>query len=151
MDTSEQYIKMCDCREIRDLTNKIIETDHKRRVETSRRFRGTQYSVRIPDIRTPDVGIYDENNNCLRKVDLLSQGQIQEMVKEYYSRKVGDKRPHDKWFPEGYVGLGYVLKEFMKFASPFKVERLKSFEQLWLGFYMWESQQKVWANGKWIK
>ncbi len=43
----------------------------------------------------------------------------------------------------------HTWKEFSKFASHFQLERLKSFEQLWLAFYMWESQQKVWANKEW--
>jgi len=152
MDTSEQYIKMCDCPEIRDMIQKVIETDHKRKVETRRRFVDTKYSVRIPDIRTPDVSVYDEDGSPMRRIDLLSQDQIQAMVREYYAREIKSERPHDKWFPEGSIGLGFVLKKFAAWTTENNliVDGSKSFEQLWLAFYMWERHKKVWANEKWV-
>lgn len=128
MDTSETYIKMCDCPEIRDLIQKIIETDHKRKVETRRRFADTKYSVRIPDIRTPDVSVYDEDGSPMRRIDLLSQDQIQEMV--------GFADPRIE------VNISELLSV---------LPSCDTWEKFWLAFYMWEKHGKVWNGKKWKK
>jgi len=137
MDTSETYIKMCDCPEVKDTIQKIIETDHRRKVETRKRFADTEYSVRIPDIRTPDVSIYDADGSPMRRIDLLSQDQIQEMLLQYY-------------------GLHSIVKKFWEFEQKMRKEEnvgipSESMEQLWLAFYMHEKHGKIWNGKEWEK
>ena len=125
MDTSKEYIKMCDCPEIQ-----------KQEPDASGEYMGCRNG--------------DESGKS-GFVWTPRQDQIQEMVREFYSRKVGNKKPHNKWFPEGYVGLGYVLGAFCTHIKKNQLmqEKYKSFEQLWLAFYMWESDEKIWDGKEW--
>ena len=141
MDTSKVFVKMCDCPEIRSLIQGIIEADHKRKVETEERFADTKYSVRIPDIRTPDVSVYNEDGRPIRRIDLLSQDQIQEMMK---------KLPRCSCM----VCLTIHLNEFLNNHLEGLYEKnIDTMEQLWLAFYMSEKHQKFWDSKKqkWIK
>ena len=127
MDTSKEYVKMCDCPEVRDMIQKIIESDRKRRVETRARFADTQYSIRIPDMTTPDVTIYNEKDDYLRRVDLLSQDQIQEMM--------------------GHTQPGILAADGITLQLALKHD---TWEKFWLAFYMFEKHSKKWDGEKWL-
>ena len=70
MDTSNLYIEMCDCSKIRKIIWDVIKADHQRKIDTSERDRDTEYCVRIPDIRTPDVVVFDEDGKVTRQINL---------------------------------------------------------------------------------
>ena len=141
MDTSREYIKMCDCPEIRDMFNAITEADHKRKVETDKWTKDTKYSVRIPDIRTANVYIYGEDSRCLRSVELLSQDQIQEMMIDLaMDESVYNWKCHTP-----------TMKLFALFINFCEINgaKYKTFEQLWLAFYMFEEHDKIWDGKRW--
>ena len=140
MDTSETYINMCDCEEIKGVWNPI-EGDYfwegmEMRIATDyENWSGdVSYVLEFP-----------------KAVWLPRQDQIQEMMRDYYAEGIKPIRPR-AWFPEGVVGLTYVLKKFNEFAPPdgLTAHEVKSFEQLWLKFYMYEKHNKVWDGDKWV-
>ena len=134
MDNSNTYAKMCDCEEIQDLLPKLGQAYNKKNFWAS-------------FIDTEDV-------SKSRSIFLPRQDQIQDMMRKYYAKDINDDRPLDKWFPEGNIGLTYVLKEFCKFADENSdlSHKVKSFEELWLKFYMWEKYKYFWSHEeRWIR
>lgn len=144
MDTSKEYIKMCDCSTIQEQA----------KYEDFNYFICMQ-TKKIRHSHPDDYG-YMKNMNFLQKereyIWLPRQDQIQEMLRKYYAQKIKSKRSHDKWFPEGAVGLSYVLRGFCTHIkkNQLLLEKYKSFEQLWLAFYMWEIDESVWIKDKWV-
>jgi len=133
MDTSEEYIKMCDCPKIQE---------------------GQGYPINSSKDEICYLGnsVYADVDTCSttwRTVWLPRQDQIQEMCREHFAQEMGSKRPHDEWFPKGDIGLGYVFNGFIKFASDYMREIYNSFEQLWLAFYMFEKHDKIWNGKRW--
>ena len=120
MDTSEEYIKMCDCPEIQDnfpyfmpiKSNEII-------------YAGNYVFVEL-----------DRGSTKWRSICLPRQDQIQEMA--------GGLSP-DK------TGYSQLLHDFFQFIEFNEIRYIKSFEQLWLAFYMHEKHGKVWDGEKWVK
>jgi len=129
MDTSETYIKMCDC--------PVIQL--KRKIKL-----GDYMALRKTDItavcvhqgllcRMDGMNIQDPEHEWIK---LLRQDQIQEMMIKDYDN-------------------AYTLLEYF---SIFWSTRLYAYwvdmtpEQAWLAFYMHEKHSKVWADGeKWVK
>jgi len=131
MDMSEIYIKMSDCKEVQDQDC------------------GGLYKMGTP---FGDVLFYtNDEKGCSDDVWLPRQDEIQKMI-----------------YGEGASRITYPLlvdwDEFMR--NPYavhpdqdavyagrKVQVLhffKTFEQLWLAFYMHEKHQKTWDGEKWI-
>jgi len=130
MDTSETYIKMCDCPEIQEewKSGDLCKGDF----YFSRDRHGRPTSV---------VDIYDGKGWALLPRDvnfgwLPRQDQIQEMA--------GGLSP-DK------TGYSQLLHDFFQFIEFNEIRYIKSFEQLWLAFYMHEKHGKVWDGEKWVK
>lgn len=152
MDTSELYIKMCDCEEVQGVIWDIIESDNKQKRVVGARCEDKDHVVRIPDVRTPDVMFFGKTKEDIRQVTLLSQDQIQILLRQFYAK--GDKP--DAWFPEGSIGLSLVLRKFDEFTMrdngevTLFVENTKSFEQLWLQLYMSEVHGKLWIREGWV-
>ncbi len=82
---------------------------------------------------------------------LPRQDQYQILLRRFYSMDIEEERP-DKWFPEGHVGMGFVLDKFHEFADHFWKERSKSIEELYLRCYMAEVFDAIWMwrGRKWV-
>ena len=105
MDTTEQYIKKCDCPEIQK-GHEPTESDL-----CVIKFMG--YSIELIIGQTPARADRKDNRDLLKAgntIWLPRQDDIQAMIRKYYAQKIDSKKPHDEWFPKGAVGLGYVLK-----------------------------------------
>ncbi|KKK58601.1 hypothetical protein LCGC14_3042760 [marine sediment metagenome] len=127
MDTSKQYIEMCDCPEIQE----------------PKRSAGLVHGDYISPTQRPDQWdiVYDPSKalryGLLECVWLPRQDQLQEMV--------------------GYKGLPYLLTQTFERSVNGEScnytwnngEHFTSMEQLWLAFVMKEKYDKVW-NGKWV-
>lgn len=138
MDTSETYIKMCDCEEIQgEWALPPEKQDFVYHIRRELCLAG--FMVSSEDRDMPEGFIW-----------LPRQDQIQELIRDYYAEGVRQKRPK-AWFPEGVVGLTYVLKKFNEFAPSdgLIAHEVKSFEHLWLAFYMHEKHGKVWDGERW--
>ena len=164
MDISKEYINQCDCPEIQEQWKpsegdnfsfinepKIIKDYEIWALEKRELSDIEEWNEIIKTMGTHFVDHFIEARDCF--VWLPRQEQIQEMIREYYAQEMGSKRPHDKWFPEGDIGLGYVFRKFTVFttANPLTLESAKSFEQLWLTFYIYEKHGKIWDGEKWVE
>lgn len=121
IDTSEQYIKMCDNKKIQDSLPKeddfyICFIQHGKYY--------IQMQPRKKIIRYP--GRY-------RKIKLPTQGQIKEMIK-----------PRSRL----YFLLKDIQVFQVKHTTSIGIETM---EQLWLAFYMYEKHSKVWSGEKWVR
>ena len=127
MDTSETYIKMCDCEEVQE----------------HRKYDGGDWICDPDDGHSWAIwqkvrGVTDEG---MRKfmdglLWLPRQDQIQEMMKDNLSTFY--------WVESFYEWLrGLVNKVPMPYSD-------MSLEQLWLLFYMHEKHQKTWDGDKWV-
>lgn len=129
MDTLETYIKMCDCPEIQG-----------------------QWKIEIGDDYWDD-----EEHQIVWYEGMESKEQIKGRIDVYKS----DLQP--KWIPRqdqiqvmmGFGKYPYVeLQQFYKAMCGGKCSNppsLKSFEQLWLAFYMKEKHKKSWNGKAWYK
>ena len=143
MDTSKEYIKMCDCDEIqgnwkpREWDCIYSEWDD---------FGNRNKIWRILPDRIADSGVYglspenykEEKDRYTKIVFLPLQHQLQEMVK-------------DRWnglqiYKSGDFGEYYLENREYDFKLGGK---LYSMEQLWLAFVMKEKHSKIWSNGVW--
>jgi len=128
MDTSETYIKMCDCEEVREHTP-ITRHDGAIWINAGE--------------TTVDIG-------SDRTVWLPRQDQIQEMascvgylalLNDFFFWKNQEESAeiiHGKEIPSG--PEGYVTIE----------GGLESMEQLWLAYYMEEEHDKTWDGERWV-
>jgi len=131
MDTSEEYIKMCDCEEIQKVFSKYKYT---------RKF--------IKYNKKPKEWIFIDNygrwliDRPEKTIYLPTQDQIQEMLGEDWLKAyfAFDDFLFDEMMEEN--GIGSVPKKNPKFTS---------MEQLWLAFFMHEKHGKIWLEGKWVK
>ena len=122
MDTSETYIKMCDCEEIQE-----------------------QYK------HPKDEGEFIRRKDCfapketLRLLWLPRQDQIQEMMDDKFTLDGLLGCFNSFWNPNC-----ELYKPYPKIPKGYGVFHLfKSCEQLWLAFYMHEKHNKVWDGEKW--
>ena len=154
MDTSAIYVKMCDCPEIQGHIPQTFTRAHLRsniRVGCTREDCHYLYVMEHYNQLPDDVGSPQYSHSDV--VWLPRQDQIQEMMRKHYASQTKENKG-DAWFPEGTVALTYVLKNFCKWVCENRShgERTKSFEELWLGFYMWEKYQYFWSHDeKWMK
>ena len=140
MDTSETYIKMCDCEEMQkawkpsewDWIYVIPEEDWE-----------VKYIWNILPFEIADHGVYGpyiEENGCLcdrgdKYIWLPRQDQIQEML-EFSAMRYGMFKVFCDWLDKNRLYIG--LKELI---TP---------EQLWLAFYMHEKHSMIWDGEKWV-
>jgi len=136
MDTSEQYIKMCDCPEIQ---------------EQWKPEKGDWYQLGIKIDRSPSICIlgchWNKCSGCRAEVESLKkeciwlpcQDQIQKMI-------IGD-----------IFFSNTVLSRFHQYILNDEsiINTLSygmiSWEQAWIAFYMKEKHNKVWDEDRWVK
>ena len=122
MDTSEQYIKMCDCDEVRNPWRKL-EGDY---------FYGCYYGL------TRIWIVNDVNSCCLIEpkddaIWLPRQDQIQELCNRIHP---------SEWYNIEYTVWDDLVYDWQRFATG---------EQLWLAYYMLSEHKKSWNGKEWIK
>ena len=149
MDTSEIYIKMCDCPEIQGEWDSqegdyTFFRDHRQRPTTI-------------------VGVYDGSPWALLPRDvnygwLPRQDQIQEMVGEkifaglvtFDNNDIGERISYLSGRFDNFVKY-HGRKVIPTGKNTAKATYLfLSMEQLWLAFYMYEKHKKIWDGEKWI-
>jgi len=128
MDTSEIYIKMCDCPEIQ-LKRKIKLGDYMALRKTDITAVCVHQGLLC---RMDGMNIQNPEHEWIK---LLRQDQIQEML--------------DKGITLGRFIVWYEL--YLHEIRDKKHIKLESMEQLWLAFYMHEERGKVWDGEKWVK
>jgi hypothetical protein len=126
MDTSKEYIKMCDCPEIQDKWEQSQAGD----------FYFMRDSLFCP---TKITGNYNGDGWKLlpRTANygwLPSQDQIQKMLQPIELHELLEVCME----PDGIMQI--ALHEYAE-----------SMEQLWLAFYMFEEHKKTWEGDEWIK
>ena len=167
MDTSKQYIKMCDCVEVQNFRLPKVEEMKDGRIRSDWGFGdGDTFVLRDNyggevremvvgntvyspyryadgpggDITIPTVG-FDEGDSVYATdwiVFLPRQDQIQEWV----------------WNKDGPVSPLRLFGRFCAFHFTLGPPELSDFhtpEQLWLAFYMYEKHGKVWNGEEWVK
>ena len=141
MDTSKQYIKMCDCEEVQGEEPGEVG-DYAYTGEDARSWGGWKRRYWVV-IRTDDgdavVCIPDYKDGKERRIFLPRQDQIQEWF---------DWRKYD-------VSVCWCAKPFKLEWSDDPMETFgvngDSMEQLWLAFYMYEKHGKVWNGEEWVR
>ena len=123
MDTTETYIKMCDCKEVQD------------KAPCSRQFpRLCEEHNFIVDaegmLLSEDGGYYYGTMGEPPFVWLPRQDQIQE------------------WLKLPYVDYHIRLLQELS-AFPYK-DKSETFEQLWLSFYMYKTYGFIWDGNEWV-
>ena len=121
MDTSEIYIKMCDCPEIQE-------------------GKGYPINSSRDEICYFGNSVYADVDTCSttwRTVWLPRQGEIQEMMgwRKHFKAPIKTRLLHS-WVFEGSGRATYC-------------QQFDSLEQLWLAFLMWEKYKKTWSGDKW--
>lgn len=161
MDTSEQYIKMCDCPEIQDY--------HYKANDYSDGFVEGEYYADFNDMRginTQEESYWEANIFCeeyprpwgtCKHIWLPTQSQLQEMV---------DVPDWFEWSDEDWLNDGVNPSVQKRLALHLKclhimyienfypncyMRKFTSMEQLWLAFVRKEKFGKVWSNGEWVK
>ena len=128
MDTSKQYIKMCE--KAREVQRRWVtkEGDVYSWLET-------RFSVEIPRIDRWCEGCAEERGLTMpnNAIWLPRQDQLQEMVGEEYA-----------------INLLYDFHRFYNTKEDYP-SQFTSMEQLWLAFVCKEKYQKIWKNEKWVK
>lgn len=153
MDKTEMYVRMADCEEVQGQWEPQ-KGDYIANNEESWKKTSKDSKTRI--VKPIGVLILDSPNQIDRKdlaIWLPTQDQIQGMIREYWAEKLKNKRPKDEWFPGGVIGLTYVLDTFLAWTvqNTSITQESKSFEELWLKYYMWLKFEKTWDGEKWIK
>lgn len=127
MDTSEQYVKMCDCPEIQSKWNleKVFEPHY----VCNKRLKTTQ-----------SINRFGNSRRTLKKeyTWLPRQDQIQDMMGKDYENTLD-------MLCDFYAVI--TVDQPTGFQQMFEV----SMEQLWLAFYMYEKHGGIWDGEKWVK
>jgi len=135
MDTSETYIKMCDCEEIQGQWELEIGDffcdDEEIQVVW---YEGMESREQINRRR-------EYYKNKMQPKWLPRQDQIQDMIGKDLLYK-----PHEESFVYDTVCDLYHLYGEAQFNTD-----METWEQLWLAFYMHEKHSKIWDGEKWIK
>ena len=140
MDTSETYIKMCDCEEIQKLVpNPSNEKEH----DLGSFFWNETDGLLDMLVEDNDTGwwmIGSYSNEHCRFIWLPRQDQLQEMVD-----------PHSSLAAFGELLGGIFTLPVGQWVRKSYYQRFASMEQLWLAFVMKELHGKVWTGEKWEK
>ena len=127
MDTSKQYIEMCDCPEIQE-PKRAAGLVHGDYISPTQRL--DQWDI-----------VYDPSKafryGLLECIWLPRQDQLQEMV------------DGDDLFMSICDFAAFVEISCIRARGDFRLRDFHSMEQLWLAFVMKEKYNKVW-NGKWV-
>ena len=123
MDTSLEYIKMCDWPEIQEQRHTFVMAD-----PTS--------VVKGKWVAGVDGGETYKPRD--RVIQLFKQDQLQEMVLSDFVQQEG-----------GYLPTYWLLHKFEHWLPDYRYANT-SMEQLWLAFYMSEKFSKKWDGDKWI-
>jgi hypothetical protein len=128
MDTTETYIKMCDCKEVQD------------KAPCSRQFpRLCEEHNFIVDtegmLLSEDGGYYYGTMGEPPFVWLPRQDQIQEWL-------IGVKPFYTSWIT--------LIKRVYDFAFTREPAQIHSMEQLWLAFYMQKAHGLIWDGNEWV-
>jgi hypothetical protein len=124
MDTSPEYIKMCEAEEIQAF-------------KQGKLWDGI-------DVYALDGAVHYgyEGSPSIRAIWLPRQDQLQEMLK--------DNPIFDTWIVQLNRVFNYVFENY--FAKPYDLKELpKSMEELWLAFVMKERSQKTWNGEEWVE
>lgn len=123
MDTSETYIKQCDCPEIQEMRWERPPWGSFKTLEKG------DFYVRFGDKR--HISIYDGDTDDLfdENIWLPTQSDLQEMVR-------------DK------MGLWVMLDRINQFQKGY-FPKPNTMEQLWLAFVMMEKHNKTWTGETW--
>jgi len=128
MDTSETYIKMCDCLEIQEQKSKILKISN-------------EFSV---GYQNKEIWINHEGHFFFKGESWLPrQDQIQEMMPPY-------DHPSTMIMYFSLFANNEEMFEGLYGSHRFKLT-IKSMEQLWLAFYMHEKYGKTWSGAKWVE
>ena len=131
MDASKEYIKMCNCREIKE-----------RWTPREGDFFWNGMFICIATDHDDWSGNVDYVKKFPKAIWLPRQDQIQEMILKLPSMQGRALKP-----------LCEMIDEFTLFALE-KIcheETLESMERIWLEFYMWEKHKKIRNGKKWVK
>jgi len=149
MDTSKEYIKMCDCPEIQkqweskngdwywsdgDTVRKGLPPD-----EPEIRHIFLDSPTYLYKSRDDELGTWHSISSPKDKKHtwLLRQDQIQEMCKDGQAWKTMPRK---------------FTKRLAEFADSDDYNMTaQTMEQLWLAFYMFEKHKKIWDGKKWVK
>lgn len=134
MDTSEIYIKQCDCPEIQGQHVVEVGDYFTKRGEFGYFVIGTDFNFG-----------YCYNPFTTVPIWLPKQDQLQEMIKD----------------PDGYIGDGLYFQGQGRYTRPRALSyalcrfisnhiRIDSMEQLWLAFVMESLYSKTWDGDKWV-
>lgn len=135
MDTSNEYIKMCE---------KAVEIQMARS-----KMAGDVYSPKFSNKITWIVG-FNIGFSDISERDLTwlpRQNQLQEMIE-------GQRRGrgiHDYDFSFASNGVDWFMTITAGFDKKVEVGRFTSMEQLWLAFVMKERYSKQWSGKDWVK
>ncbi len=133
MDTSKQYIEMCDCPEIQE--GRVIQAGDVFAEEGG--WGGDPELVTGIAFDCDDTFYSQPDGDALW---LPRQDQLQEMVEKRYTLDVGGDYNH--W-------LGDLLTWFEPFWRHYGMNNETTMEQLWLAFVMKEKHSKVWNGEEW--
>ncbi len=149
MDTSEQYIKMCDCEEIQDIWQNIDLRDlpsfcYDKAIERVCIF------LWAPDTLAEKVGNGEQNSII---VSIECERPLHSWAQEVFWKGGGTI-----WLPrqdqlQEMVDGGFTHQALGRFNRWYRSEgwkNLDSMEQLWLAFVMKTLHSKVWDGGKWL-
>jgi len=141
MDTSDKYIKMCDCPEVqKGWTPEAGDwVNHK-------------YDPCSPDdpahggyIESVIYHIINPNEHPVDSIWLPRQDQIQGMMYTLAINEVTENGKSSVACPDVIV---LDLKEFSEKDCEYGLDTM---EQLWLAFYMHEKHSKIWDGEKWVE
>jgi len=125
MDTSQEYIKMCDCKEVQKSYYDIDEVDH---------FTIFDKEKKIMYWRSR----YTTDQLMIYEVWVPHQDQLQNMI---YHLACDYRMLQDFYY--------WCQVNRMDDRTRYRIKGM-SLEQLWLQFYMWREHEKVWTEeGEW--
>ncbi len=120
MDTSETYIKMCDCEEIQDLLPYELKSKMTfKYADNWYPHKNCEYLITIDGIITQE-GIWLPRQDQLQ--EMIDNGWTGDLIRRFY----------------------FWGKEY-----GFQTKAIDSMEQLWLAFVMQERHKKHWDGEKW--
>jgi len=137
MDTSETYIKMCDCEEIQGL--RPVKYDWLDNLYYGR-------TILQPDHAPFLFGSSDDKLDTMDSIWLPRQDQLQEMVGQGWE---GCKCFDDIPLTVILVSLYSFEKHNVLRTIELNINSPASMEQLWLAFVMKEKYNKVWDGSNW--
>jgi hypothetical protein len=131
MDTSKEYIKMCERAE-------EIQEPHRKDWNDGDYYKEDRYDVEIKCGRCDGEFAlsYEVEKREMNSIWLPHQDQLQEMIKYKYPKL---------------EEMIYFFWAWMTRNAVVEIDGYSSLEQLWLAFVMWTLYQKTWNGEDWVK